>query len=356
MIDLLPDDHEDAIVDAVAAYLRENLPAERLRAATWRPGEFDRWQEIASLGWFAGADPDMGVDIAAEALIFRELGRNLFSPAAISTSIAARLCRAEGREALFDAIATGKRHVALGNVVSSEERDYDVQIYDAAATSLVLIGNGDDIALWDAEAFRGRRELHSFDPGVKLEGACLAEGARPVVAAGRRAADLQDHARILTAAMCVGSAEATLELAVGYAKIRKAFGHSIAEFQAVKHHCADMALRGEEARDQLVLGALCHRDRMFDPSFQIASATLVANEAAMKNAQVCIQIHGGMGFTYECEAHFHLKRAHLLRWLWGGPHVGRKRLLAPASLYATTSSANGDSALADPSETYVSAT
>nr|WP_256123037.1 acyl-CoA dehydrogenase family protein [Streptomyces sp. LUP47B] len=116
-----------------------------------------------------------------------------------------------------------------------------------------------------------------------------------------RAAD--PVAVLLTAAEQLGTATRVCELAVQHAGTREQFGQPIGAFQAVKHLCAQMLVRAETARAAVYAAAVTA-----DP-VDVAAARLLADEAAERGARDCLQVHGGMGFTWECEVQLHLKRA-----------------------------------------------
>ena len=109
-------------------------------------------------------------------------------------------------------------------------------------------------------------------------------------------------------------------MAVQHAGGREQFGRPIGAFQAVKHLCAQMLVRAEMARGAVYAAAVTA-----DP-VDIAAAKLLADEAAVRNARDCLQVHGGMGFTWEAEVHLHLKRAWVRAGQWqtaadgGGGH------------------------------------
>ena len=138
---------------------------------------------------------------------------------------------------------------------------------------------------------------------------------------------------LLTAALQVGHAAEVLDRAVAYAKDRHQFGKPIGSFQAVKHMCADMLVRAEVAR-AAVHAAACLADEPDVAAAEAASAggapgqllersvsgaKLLADEAALVNARAAIQVHGGMGFTWEVPLHLHLKRSRLLSTTFGTP-------------------------------------
>lgn len=108
---------------------------------------------------------------------------------------------------------------------------------------------------------------------------------------------------LLTAAEQLGTAARVCELAVQHARTREQFGRPIGAFQAVQHLCAGMLVRAEVARAAVYAAAVT-----VDPA-DIAAARLLADEAAVRGARDCLQVHGGMGFTWESDVHLYLKRA-----------------------------------------------
>jgi alkylation response protein AidB-like acyl-CoA dehydrogenase len=128
--------------------------------------------------------------------------------------------------------------------------------------------------------------------------------------------------------MLVGIAEATRDMATAYAKTREQFGKPIGVNQAIKHRCADMAVAADAAVNQLLFAALSVQEERPDADFQVAAARVVADQAALTNARHNVQVHGGMGFTAECDAHLYVKRAHLLGRTFGGLRGAQADLLA----------------------------
>jgi alkylation response protein AidB-like acyl-CoA dehydrogenase len=123
---------------------------------------------------------------------------------------------------------------------------------------------------------------------------------------------------VLTAALQVGMAQWSCDLAVEYAKGRVQFGRPIGGFQAVKHLCADMAVRAEVARCAVQAAAVTvDQPDVGDAVLAAAGAKILADEAAVTNGRSCIQVHGGMGFTWEVPAHLAYKRARVLATQFG---------------------------------------
>jgi alkylation response protein AidB-like acyl-CoA dehydrogenase len=132
------------------------------------------------------------------------------------------------------------------------------------------------------------------------------------------AARLRLEGAVLASAQLLGIAEITTELAVEYAKKREQFGRPIAAFQAVKHLCADMFVRQEVARAAVyAAGATLDDPGVGDLERSVAGAKLNAGECALRNARSCIQVYGGMGFTWEMPPHYYLKRVWVLGSVFG---------------------------------------
>jgi alkylation response protein AidB-like acyl-CoA dehydrogenase len=122
----------------------------------------------------------------------------------------------------------------------------------------------------------------------------------------------------LAAALLLGMAGATTDLATAYAKQRVQFGKPIGAFQAVKHLLADMLVRAEVARAAVYAAGVTLDDPVVgDPARAAATAKLTAGEAAVSNGKTCVQVFGGMGFTWEVDAHLYLKRAWVLDTAFG---------------------------------------
>jgi alkylation response protein AidB-like acyl-CoA dehydrogenase len=131
------------------------------------------------------------------------------------------------------------------------------------------------------------------------------------------AAALRAAATVLVAAEAVGVAECALEASVAHAKVRQQFGRPIGSFQAVKHRCADMAVRTEVARSTTTFAVVALRDGEAEASRWVHSAKALAVGAAVTNATDNVQNHGGMGYTWEADAHLYLKRAWTLEHAFG---------------------------------------
>ncbi|MFE1838460.1 acyl-CoA dehydrogenase family protein [Streptomyces sviceus] len=257
-----------ALRDGVRAVLARRFDGEALRAAVDDP-RLDRalWRGLGAAGFFSLRMPEdeggVGLGLPEAVLAFEEAGRALLTGPLVAT------------------------HLAAGVVDGAAEGE--VVVADVDPGGLVEWLEEADVVRGDAT---GAVALKSVDPLTPLHRApgARARGADPV-------------AVLLTAAEQLGTATRVCELAVQHARTREQFGQPIGAFQAVKHLCAQMLVRAETARAAVYAAAVTA-----DP-VDIAAARLLADEAAERGARDCVQVHGGMGFTWECEVQLHLKRA-----------------------------------------------
>lgn len=135
-----------------------------------------------------------------------------------------------------------------------------------------------------------------------------------------------DLARIALAAEQVGAAEMCLDMSVEYAKVRKQFGRPIGSFQAIKHKCADMLTMIESARSAAFYASAVAADGEADLGEVASSAQAFCSDAFFHCAAETIQIHGGIGFTWEHPAHIYFKRAKAAEVLFGDPSFHRERV------------------------------
>lgn len=261
---------------AVRRLLERRFPREALRAAVDAPGRLDRelWRALGAAGFFALTLPEaaggVGLGRPEAVLAFEEAGRALLPGPLVAT------------------------HLAAGAVAGAADGETVVAAVDGR---LVEWLDAADVVRGDAT---GAVPLRSVDPLTPLHRVPRAAAADPL-AADLLAAD--PLAVLLTAAEQLGSAVRLSELAVQHARTREQFGRPIGAFQAVQHLCADLLVRAETARAAVYAAAVTG-----DPG-DIAAARLLADEAAVRGARDCLQVHGGMGFTWEADVHLHLKRA-----------------------------------------------
>jgi alkylation response protein AidB-like acyl-CoA dehydrogenase len=327
MVDLIASPEQREIADSVATFMRDELPLSRLRPSgkTARERDPAAWRRIAELGWFGialgEAQGGAGYSVTEEMLVAAELGRGLASPSLIAAIIGARIAAEGGDAKLAAEIVGGTRTVACATATGAATLgatcDGEFYLVDAAGADFIVAWDDGGAALLPRTAFSAVTTAISMDEAVTLEHGTLAK-ARAAIWLPVAKVAVPRRMRLLLAAQLVGIAEATRDMAAAYAKIREQFGQPIGAFQAIKHMCADNAARAEAARSQVTFAALSEQEGRADVDFQLSAALVVALDAGFKNARANIQIHGGIGFTYECDANLFLKRTHLLNVLLGG--------------------------------------
>ncbi|MCU1616278.1 MAG: putative acyl-CoA dehydrogenase [Frankiales bacterium] len=212
-------------------------------------------------------------------------------------------------------------------------------VVDGATADVVLVVAGTDagpglFAVAGDDPGLTRTPLRTLDPTRRIARLEFADAAAvPVGAPGAAGAVVDRVLDVATAALAaeqVGAARACLEAAVGYARERVQFGRAIGSFQAVKHKCADMFVRVQlaDAAATEAAAALAGGEGLPDPGVAAAVAHVVCSEAFMFVAAENIQVHGGIGFTWEHPAHLYFRRAKSSQLLFGGPAAYHERLLA----------------------------
>ena len=336
-IDLNLSSDQNQIVASMRKALSEQFPVSRLRGRQAARPDRARLPALAGLGVFGLGSSDAvggaGFGITEEMLLFTELGRYLVTPNALAATLAARLAMALGMEELTKDFVSGQKIVCVANALSPCSFD-DVanvlaHLLDSQGASFALLWNDTGIVLLRRKGLESS-PVASTDRSVSIHRCALSEGAvHARLAAGQTS--LVREAHLLVCAMLLGMAEATRDMAVDYARIRMQFGQPIGAFQAVKHRCANMAMGAQTLKAQIVFAALAERDAWPDAVFQNDACRLLAARCALANAAANIQLHGGTGFSAECDAHLYLLRAHLYEHIGGSKSAARLRLTNPPS-------------------------
>lgn len=312
------DEDERALQEGVRAWCTGRATSDRIRA-TAETGGVDRelFRELADQGVLGLCAPEddggMGLGATHATVVFEELGRTLVPGPVVATHLAAG--RVDG--------------AADGTTIVTEHAAGDRLLRHPQADAVVRVDD-DGLTLYRDPATSGL--VRPFDPltGVAPVDDAGWDGGEPV---GSRDAvvDWRRRRTLLVSAQLLGAAVGATDLAVGYAGEREQFGRVIGSFQSVKHLCADALTRAEVAR-AAVYAAACHLDGRADDTdgadAALAAAALLAAEAAVTNAKTCIQVHGGMGFTWEVDAHLFLKRATVWAAQLGPTHDHAERAAA----------------------------
>ncbi len=353
-------DEQKAVQESIQAWARSAAPIAILRegpADSWR----QTWPSVAQLGLFAVGVPEsvggVGGQVVDLAAMLEQSAVELVGGPVLPTALAGLVlgrCDGAAAKAWAGQIAEGELPVSVvldapaleatpdadgglvlagdaGNALGGEPgvavlvparsgADVVWCLVDGAATGLTV----EPLDILDKSRAVARIR---FD-GVAVTPDRIVTGVAPDL--------VRDLAATLVAAEAAGVAGWSLRTAVEYAKIREQFGKPIGSFQAIKHLCAEMLCRVEQARAVAWDAAVAAEDALPDPDtgrsgtselpVAAAVAAAVALDAAVQNAKDCIQILGGIGFTWEHDAHFYLRRAVSNKQFLRGSNVWRARV------------------------------
>ena len=312
-------DDQRLLAAAASRFAAERCPPAAARAAmdAGAAGLPPFWDDLRSLGWL-GAAPGDGLGFAELAVVLEALGRAVAPGPILPTAWASALLGRppDGPAAVqlhpTDPVLGGDAAdvLLLPREVDGEDRWFALPAADVATTGV--------------EALDGTRSLARVTPVAGAVGTEVPGVTRQRVEAVGIA---------LAAAEAVGGASWCVDTAAAYAKDRRQFGRPIGQFQAVKHRCADMLVRLEQAR-AVAWDAAVALDGD-DPGgasarVAVAAAGAIALDAFVDVAKDCIQVLGGIGFTWEHDAHLYLRRAVALRQVFGGPRRWRSEIATAA--------------------------
>ncbi|HEY6730679.1 MAG TPA: acyl-CoA dehydrogenase [Solirubrobacterales bacterium] len=366
-------DEQQAIKSTAHGFLASRFKSERIREIAESESGFDEsgWKEMAELGWAGLALPEewggQGLGIVDLAVLFEEMGYALAPSPLLSNTIVGLALAAAGSDeqrerylrplaagelraapALVDAgaaAAPGKftmvAEAAGDGVVLSGEKTL---VMDAASADLFLVAtadgrrhlvekNAEGVTVIPEQSIDLTRRLSS----VRLDGVRVAaEATLPGEASAY--IPVLHRACVAIAAESTGVAQRALEFAVEYAKDRQQFGRPIGAYQAVSHRCAQMLLETENSRSA-VYGAAWAADAEPESLPLAASmAKAYASDAGWRVPDASIQVHGGIGFTWEHDLHFFLKRGRANAAMFGDAKWHREQV-ADAVLVGETTAA-----------------
>ena len=302
----------------------------------WRPA----YDGLAQLGTFGVALPEEhgGADgTVADLCAMLDEAAAAMVPGPVAPTAVATLVLSDSHAELLEALASGERTAGVALSADLTYSDGRVSgtaeyVLGGSAGGVLLLPAGDTWVLVDAAA-----------DGVTVEPLAATDFSRPlarVVTDGATAEELAVPAqRIVDLTVTVLTAEAAglarwcLQTATEYAKVREQFGKPIGSFQAIKHMCAEMLLRSEQASVAAADAARAASDssgRSEDAQLSLAAALAasVGIEAAKANAKDCIQVLGGIGITWEHDAHLYLRRAYAIAQFLGGRSRWLRRVVA----------------------------
>ncbi|HEX2850981.1 MAG TPA: acyl-CoA dehydrogenase [Acidimicrobiales bacterium] len=287
----------------------------------------DLWKDAVELGWLGLHVPEeyggSGYGIEELVVVVEELGRAIAPGPFVPTVVASAVLVAAGDDAARKGLLPG---LVDGTAVAGVGLGGRVEVRDGAASgsagtvlggglaTVILVGAGDDVVVIEAGAPGVTVQTPTnLDPTRRSARVVLDNAPATVLPGARRA--FVDLARVILAAEAVGIARECTESAAEYAKVRQQFGRPIAMYQAVKHHCANMVVATELATSAVWDAARAASKGGDQLTYAAAVAATLAGPAADLCANLNIQVHGGIGFTWEHDAHLYLRRATTLRAL-----------------------------------------
>lgn len=308
-MDLDPSDDQRELQQMIRRFSLDRFPADTVRDFA-ESGRFDReaWRELAELGTFGIALPEsdggVGLRWIDTVLVHESLGVALTPGPVLAATLAAGLVPGVLEGEVIPAIVERPAH---GPII----------VEHLAVADVLLVIDADGISALDPSTLDATLLTEPTDPATSVS---LVRS----LPAGERIADAEVADRwrllgsLLASAQLVGNAEGSTALAVTYANEREQFGRLIGSFQGLKHLLADCYARTEVARSALwAAGVLVDEPEAGDLRRAVAGTRVLAGRAATENGKTCVQVHGGMGFTWEVDAHLFLKRAWVLETAFG---------------------------------------
>ena len=341
-----------ALREAVRQVLDRECTPEHLRAVAAGTASSRRWEVLSELGAVGLLVPEAygGLEMNEVELVgvLEEAGRAaLPEPLAETAALAVPLLD-DG--ATLEAIAAGALVVGMGGADLAADGfapsgqpvgDGSVRtqrVVGASNAGLVLVWHRETGAGWELHAVAsdsfGIEQTPSIDATRDVTTLTWHPGPGTRVASGDEAeaqlAATGDRAALATAAQLLGLAERMITLAAEYAKVRVQFGKPIGSFQAVKHHLANARVRLDFARPVTYRAAYSVAGDLPGRGVHCAMAKSLASDAADLASRVALQVHGAIGYTWECDLHLYMKRAWSLSAAWGDAPAHRARVLATA--------------------------
>ncbi|MDA1075134.1 MAG: acyl-CoA/acyl-ACP dehydrogenase [Proteobacteria bacterium] len=360
-------DEQQVFRDMVRRFLEETSPTKEVRRLMDTEIGYDPavWQRLSNeLGLPGLHIPErfggQGFGAVELGIVAEEMGRALlcapfFSSAVLGTFAALNAASEAQREELLPDLAAGKKRITLavaersgswqaadittaarsapsGSVLNGEKWF----VIDGASADQLIVAAVDEhgigLYLVDAAADGlNRIPLDTLDPTRKQARVVFSNvsaqrlgGASDATAALDRTVD---QATIVLASEMVGGADHLVRSAVDYAQMRMQFGRVVGSFQAIKHKCADLVLEVELAKSAAYYAAEALAEDDPDVPALASLAKAAASAACLRAATDCIQIHGGIGFTWENDTHLYFKRAKASEMMLGDPVYHRERML-----------------------------
>ena len=329
-------DDQLALRDAARSLLDDLAGPDRVRRVVDAGGgtDGDLWKAMVAQGWMGVEVPEetggLGLGTVATAVLLEEVGRHV-APAPFLSSLLALGALLAGAKAGVTEAERWVEPLLAGEAVGTVAWSADAPVLYGPSADVVVVMGGDGLrAVAQPEGRRPKREpamdltreLGWLDPAAVTGPDAFDLGGEEAVAA------LADRGATGHSAEMLGGAGRVLDMTVQYAKDRVQFGRPIGSFQAVKHRCADMLVDVEGMRSCVYYAAWCIGAGHPDASVAASTAKVWCSDAARRVMASGLQVHGGIGFTWEHDLHLYLKRSQLDQVSWGDASAHRQRLSA----------------------------
>jgi alkylation response protein AidB-like acyl-CoA dehydrogenase len=326
-------DEQAAIKETAREMLAKRSPLSKVReAAESRTYDDALWKEICELGWpgiaIAENHGGQGLGMVELVILSEELGYACAASPFLSNASAGLFIEHAGsdeqRERWLGGIASGEGRGAAAFEPRSNEL-----VPDAEGAAVLVLNDGDDAVV--VEADDAQIEPIELIDATRSFARVLVSGGESLSGDVEAAAD---RSAVALAAELTGIAQRALEIAVDYAKERQQFDRPIGAYQAVSHRCAGMLYDTEEARSLTYYAAWCADAEPESLPLAASMAKARASDAAWRVTNDAIQVLGGIGFTWEHDIHFFLKRAKVGAELLGDARLHRERVASLVGLAA----------------------
>jgi alkylation response protein AidB-like acyl-CoA dehydrogenase len=323
-------DDQRAIKETARDLLAKRFKLEKLRElAESKTYADDAWSEVTELGWPSIFIPEEhgGQDLGVLELVIllEELGYVLAPLPFLSNAAAGLILQDAGANDRLAAIASGEQRGTVGVVKDGRA----ALVPDAEEADFIVLLDGTDATLVE-RADAQVEPIDAIDP-TRRYASVSANGGESLgdVSRGR------DLIALAVAAELVGISQRVLEMAVEYAKDRKQFDRPIGAYQAVSHACAEMLKQVEGSRSLVYYAGWAADAAPDEFSLAASMAKAYASDAGWNVSASALQVHGGIGFTWEHDLHWFLKRAKTDGVLYGSARDHRERVAELAGLGAT---------------------
>jgi alkylation response protein AidB-like acyl-CoA dehydrogenase len=297
-----------------------------------RSGEFDRelWRAMVEQGWTAlevpGDEGGLGLGMVEAAVLLEETGRHVAPAPFLGTMLAIGALRGAGPGG---AAASWAEELVAGEAVGCVAADLAAPVIGAPEADVAVVVRGKGLVAVDLRAGPGRPAPESAMDQTRQLGWLTLDGREVVEVGGEDAVTaLLERGAVAHAAELLGASSAVLDMAVAYAKDRVQFGKPIGSFQAIKHRCADMLVDVEGMRSSVYHAAWCLAAGSPEAAVAASTAKIWCSDASRRVMASGLQVHGGIGFTWEHDLHLFLKRSQLDQVSFGDATFHRRHLAA----------------------------